>query len=144
MGQVGFDKTMSIDDELESLRLSALYEMGDDGFVTDVEIGFNNSVREKSHSSDENFLRLAAPIAVPTSIRQSPVDYGFVGFGNIMAYDPIAAVNSGIYTVAPNLGLGELQRRWNVKRMSQPSMRKLISRQKSPESWLPVIWAFNM
>jgi iron complex outermembrane receptor protein len=114
-GQVGFDKTMSIDDELESLRLSALYEMGDDGFVTDVEIGFNNSVREKSHSSDENFLRLAAPIAVPTSIRQSPVDYGFVGFGNIMAYDPIAAVNSGIYTVAPNLGLGELQRRWNVE-----------------------------
>ena len=32
-----------------------------------------------------------------------------------MAYDPIAAVNSGIYTVAPNLGLGELQRRWNVE-----------------------------
>ena len=46
---------MSIDDELESLRLSALYEMGDDGFVTDVELGVNNSVREKSHSSDENF-----------------------------------------------------------------------------------------
>ena len=33
---------------VESLRLSALYEMGDDGFVTDVEIGFNNSFARKA------------------------------------------------------------------------------------------------
>lgn len=113
--QVGFDKTFTLEDELESLRLSALYETDGNGLVTDVEFGVNNTVREKNHRSDESFLRLGAAMAVPDSLLQSPVSYGFVGFDDIMAYDPVAAVNSGIYTITPNVGVGELDKRWNVE-----------------------------
>lgn len=118
-GQVGFIKVPTTDDELNSIRLNAERDI-DAGWVSSVEVGVNYSTRDKSKRSVEAFIDLASPGAantamVPTNLLQGTTQLDFLGItSGIVSYDPIALLQSGIYTLRPNTNPDVITKAWDV------------------------------
>lgn len=99
-GQDGFVNNPWVQDEMETLRLSARKELNSDIF-SGYELGINFSDRSKFKRDQGNFLTLNAypsMLAVPQEFLLAPTSLGFIGMGNMLSYDSLALYNAGYYT----------------------------------------------
>ena len=87
-----------ITDEIKALRLVGKHDF--DGMFSRLELGMNYSERNKTVRKDQNQLKLAAPIAVPSDALRSPTDLGFAGINSsILSFD-VPSVMS-LFTLGP-------------------------------------------
>ena len=118
-GQVGFIKRPSTEDELTAFRASAERSF-DQGWISSIEGGIYYTDREKVKTSVEDFIDLANPgadntAAIPTDLLLEPTSLDFLGISGMVSYDPVAMLNSGIYTLRPNLNADVLTKSWQVE-----------------------------
>lgn len=105
-GQDGYYNNRIIEDELWQYRLQVEKEL--DGFLGAVKLGLNYTNRSKKLTPDEAFLGLVAntdgtvSIPVPEQYRIGTANQDFLGLGSVIAYDPIALLEGGIYQKVPN------------------------------------------
>jgi len=98
VAQAGYIKQPHLRDNLNALRLDGKKDLGASG-LTDVQFGLNFTNREKKREYDEAQLR------IPGSDKFAYSDIPgsgttVVGGIAIPVFDPVAAVNSGLYTLA--------------------------------------------
>lgn len=118
-GQAGFIKAPETDDELNSIRLSAEREFEDHPWISSVELGANFTSRDKRKRSDESFIDLANPGAdgttpIPAELLQGSTSLDFIGIPGMVSFDPMAALNSGVYTLRPNTNPDVITKSWDV------------------------------
>ena len=94
-GQAGYDKDLSIDDELTMLDLRAEYE-ADGEWMQSIEFGVNYQERTKDKDADEFFLGLASGMPqAPLPSGTSFTDLSFLGIPGMVTYDPLKAISNG-------------------------------------------------
>lgn len=113
-GQLGYFNQPVVDDEINWIDVRGEYVF-DDGFFSSLEFGVNYNERDKSKVNNEFFLSLAdgsfsAPLPQPTGI----TDLSFLGIPGMITYDPVAAINSGIYALSPNPVADVVVKAWTV------------------------------
>ncbi len=121
-GQDGFINAPSIDDELTSLKFAAQQEI-DNGTIANVTYGVAFKEREKKKVSDGFFMTLSGfpanpgTLPVPEQYRLGSVSLDFIGMGNMIAYNPMALINDGFYTLLSEAltGTQHLTKSWQVK-----------------------------
>ncbi|WP_035387358.1 TonB-dependent receptor [Ferrimonas senticii] len=105
--QDGFINRPDVEDELSAIRLSAEH-LFDEGAISSIELGLNYSNREKQKINEGFFLTLNSYDAdnpqadlsvVPEQYRLGTVNLGFIGMGNMIAYDSMALFNDGFYSL---------------------------------------------
>lgn len=114
-GQLGYNNSPSIEDELTTLDLRAEYEVGGD-WLNSFEFGVNYQTREKTKVADEWFVGLgngetSAPLPSDTGF----TDLSFIGFPGMVTYDPIASINSGIFSLIRNPNADVVIKSWVVE-----------------------------
>lgn len=106
-GQDGYYNNRFIKDKLFQARADVGKDF-DGSFLSNVQAGLNYTDRSKSLRPDEYFLGLAAntngtvSVPVPEQYRKGTTDLGFLGLGEMIAYDPLELLNAGIYNRVPN------------------------------------------
>ena len=121
-GQDGYIKWLNVTDELKAMRLSAQKDIG--GFFGKLDFGVHYAEREKTKEVPEAFVDLkgsvrnssgftSTPTIVPSGLLVSPVSAGFIGFGNILAYDVQSAYDS-VYKVTTKLHPDIFNKNWSV------------------------------
>ena len=113
-GQVGYLNSPTVEDDLDQIHLAAKRFF--DGNISSIEFGINYATREKSLVADEFFLALAggvteAAIPVPTGVTQ----LDFLGIPGMVSYDPLAALNSGVYELTRNPNNDVTVKNWGVE-----------------------------
>ncbi len=114
-GQLGYNNMPTITDELTWIDLRSEYTF-DEGFFSSIEFGVNYSEREKNKIADEFFLALAngaleAPLPANTSI----TNLSFLGIPGMITYDPLEAINSGIFELTRNPNADVIIKSWQVE-----------------------------
>ena len=105
--QDGFINTPLVEDELTTLKLAA-EKVFDDGLISSVEFGVYYSDRRKERLDSEFFLTLPGTIdngtvvegyqlPIPSEYRLPNVDLGFIGFGEMVAFDSFRFWQDGNY-----------------------------------------------
>jgi len=113
-GQVGYDNRPDIDDELKQISLSMERELG--GVISSMEFGVNIATREKSKGNDEFFLALASGATeAPLESITGTTDLSFLGLDEMISYDPLALIKSGIYERLPNPNADVAIKGWTVE-----------------------------
>jgi iron complex outermembrane receptor protein len=90
----------------------------DSSFLSNIAFGANYTDHKKSLTPDEFFVRLAngaSAITLPAEFRMDPVDLGWLGLGNSLAYDPQDLLKAGLYTLVPNTALDVAVKAYQVK-----------------------------
>ncbi len=98
--QDGFINAPTVDDEMDAFRLAATQLLEDAGAVSKMHYGVSYKTREKDKKSEGYFMTLKnypATIKVPEQYRLGTVDLGFIGMGNMIAYNSGAMLNDGYY-----------------------------------------------
>ena len=118
-GQAGFIKRPSTEDTLTALRVEAEREISQ-GFFSSVEVGLYATDREKTKRSVEDFIDLANggatnTTAIPSNLLLEPTSLDFIGIAGMVSYDPISLLNSGVYSLRPNLNADVLTKSWDVE-----------------------------
>jgi len=113
-GQLGYHNQPTVNDELNTIRLSAERFM--DGTISSMEFGVNYTDREKSLVRDEFFLALAdGSNAGPLQNITGVTDLSFLGIQGMISYDPLANVNDGVYTLTRNPNADVIIKSWLVE-----------------------------
>ena len=113
-GQLGYHNQPTVNDELNTIRLSAERFM--DGTISSMEFGVNYTDREKSLVRDEFFLALAdGSNAGPLQNITGVTDLSFLGIPGMISYDPLANVNDGVYTLTRNPNADVIIKSWLVE-----------------------------
>lgn len=117
-GQVGFIKAPSTKDDLNAIHLTANRKV-DNSFITDIDFGVNYTSREKSKRSDESFIDLANPgpnnaVPIPADLLIGSTALDFIGIPGMVSFDPMTALNSGIYSLRSNTNPDVLTKSWDV------------------------------
>jgi iron complex outermembrane receptor protein len=105
-GQDGYYNNRIIDDKLWQARADVTKEF-EGSFISGVQAGVNFTDRSKKLVPDEYFLGLAAntdgtvSVPVPEEFRLGTANT-FLGLGPMIAYDPLALIDAGIYNLVPN------------------------------------------
>ena len=113
-GQLGYNNSPSIKDELTMFDVKAEYDLPSLGWS--MEFGVNYQTRKKSKVADEWFLGLAngdiiAPLPQPTGF----TDLSFIGIPGMITYDPLQAIADGIYTQSRNPNADVVIKSWEVQ-----------------------------
>ncbi|WP_434929845.1 TonB-dependent receptor [Shewanella sp. HL-SH5] len=121
--QDGFINKPEIEDELQSLRLSAEYVF-DGGAFRSIEFGVNYTERDKTKLDKGYYLTLKGydgtdpnyMMTVPDQYLLSPTSLGFFGMGDVLSYDSLAFYNDGNYTETDvaNVDLSRATNSWAV------------------------------
>jgi iron complex outermembrane recepter protein len=115
-GQHGYIKNFAITDKIDQVRLGGEYTF-DEGMFSSLEFGYNRTDREKEKSAAEAFVRLPAgsPSQIPVlSNLLTGSSFSFAGISGILGYDPLAALNSGVYVLQNNGGDFLLAKNWSI------------------------------
>lgn len=115
-GQLGYLKTPESKDELYQAKIVAKKEVSYlwNTFKT-FEMGANYTSRSKYEYEKGYYLAGAdgaTEIAIP--IETSTTDLSFIGIGSQVTYDPVAALNSGVYELISNPNSDVLTNDWDV------------------------------
>jgi len=115
-GQDGYIKDFKVKDSLDSVRAD-LERSFDAGMVSSLRFGANFASREKSRSSNENFLcieacRDGASIAIPAGLIGRS-DFDFAGLPLLVGYDALAALRQ-IYNLDGNENADIANKNWDV------------------------------
>ena len=121
-GQDGFINAPSIDDELTALRFAAVQEV-DSSFISEVTYGISYKEREKTKNSDGYYMTLSTfpnnpgTLVVPEEYRLGTASLDFIGMGDMIAYDPLALIRDGFYTLLSEKLTGQqhVTKSWQVK-----------------------------
>ncbi len=123
--QAGFINAPDTTDELWHLRASVDRDLHN-SFISNVEVGVDYGMREKSRNIDQQFLTIGggplfisdgaittAPI--PTSALLEPTGIGFLGIPQQPTYDPLALLDSGFYNpLSVSLSSFSVAQDWTV------------------------------
>ena len=112
-GQLGYLNRPSIDDELTQLQFNVSRPLS--GAVSSMEFGVNLADREKSLVADEFFLALANGQTSAPLPDFSVTRLDFLGIPGMISYDPLDAINSGIYSLIRNPNADVVVKSWNVE-----------------------------
>ncbi len=113
-GQLGYDNRPEVDDELNQIAITMERELG--GAISGMEFGVNFATREKSKGNDEFFLGLASGATeAPLQAVTGNTDLSFLGLGNMISYDPLAVIDSGIYARTRNPNADVVVKGWTVE-----------------------------
>jgi iron complex outermembrane receptor protein len=114
-GQLGYNNSPSIEDELTTLDLRAEYLVEGD-FFSSIEFGVNYQTREKSKVADEYFLALASGSNIaPLPSETGFTDLSFIGIPGMITYDPLAAIANGTYALTRNPNADVVIKSWVVE-----------------------------
>jgi iron complex outermembrane receptor protein len=97
--QDGFINAPSINDELTALKLAAEQSI-DTELVSGITYGVSYRSREKEKISEGYFMTLNAfpeMLTVPEEYREGTASLGFIGMGDMIAYNTAALINDGFY-----------------------------------------------
>lgn len=119
-GQDGFINMPEIEDELSIIRLSAERYITSD-FFTSVEFGVEYKEREKQKIDKGYYLRLKTyeqdqtelPV-IPEEYRLGTANLGFLGMGEMVAYDSFSLFNDGAYDLFEQTGTDRATNTWTV------------------------------
>jgi iron complex outermembrane recepter protein len=118
-GQVGFIKGPRTRDELSQYRFNARRELP--GFLDWMDIGVAYTDRSKweyemgPDGREGFFLALASgATSAPLPPIIGTTDLSFIGIPGMISYDPVAALNSGIYDLIPNNNPAYVAENWDV------------------------------
>jgi len=122
LGQDGFINAPSIDDELTALRFAATQEINSE-VISEITYGISYKEREKTKASQGYYMTLSSfpanpgMLVVPEQYRLGTVSMDIIGMGNMIAYDPMALIRDGFYTLlSENLtGLQHATKSWTVQ-----------------------------
>jgi len=114
-GQAGYMNTPSIEDELKAVRLSATRQLHQSPFKS-IDFGFNYSEREKTFVNDQYYLGVpgGGDLAVPSQFLLDPTDLGYLGISQVLSYDALGLVNSGVLDRIRNPNADVLSGNWGV------------------------------
>ena len=113
-GQLGYHNQPTVNDELNTVRLSAERFMN--GTISSMEFGVNYTDREKSLVRDEFFLALAdGSTSAPLQNITGVTDLSFLGIPGMISYDPLANVRDGVYTLTRNPNADVIIKSWLVE-----------------------------
>lgn len=114
-GQKGYYSRPKTTDELSQIRFSASRDL-EWGAIEKVTVGVAHDVRDKTADSSEQYY-----FALPNHASQAPLpsktgltDLSFLGFGSIISYDPLAALNSGLYNPVLAVRADIVNANWSV------------------------------
>lgn len=113
-GQVGYLKNPTAEDELSQVKLTATRDL--DRWFSKIDVGANYGVRKKSEVEDGSYLGLpngATSAPLPPTI--GVTDLSFIGIPGMISYDPIAALNSGVFELILNPNADVVSRDWEVE-----------------------------
>tara|TARA_R110000737_G_scaffold70208_3_gene98684 strand:+ start:312 stop:3110 length:2799 start_codon:yes stop_codon:yes gene_type:complete len=103
--QDGFINAPSIDDELKAIKLAATQEIEND-FISRITYGFSYREREKVKESEGYFMTLSSfsldnpgMMVVPEQYREGTASLGFIGMGDMIAYDTKGLIKDGYYNL---------------------------------------------
>ncbi len=128
-GQVGFNKFFTIDDTINQLRVSTMGDV-EWGFVSNVEFGVNVTQREKDMDNFEEILTTGggvydpvtasvsgnvSSIPFPSSVPVGTADLGYAGIPAVIAYNPVAMYNSGVYQKINFVHRDVTIKSWNIQ-----------------------------
>jgi iron complex outermembrane receptor protein len=97
--QDGFINAPSINDELTALKLAAEQSI-DTELMSGITYGVSYRSREKEKRSEGYFMTLNAfpeMLTVPEEYREGTASLGFIGMGDMIAYNTAALINDGFY-----------------------------------------------
>jgi iron complex outermembrane receptor protein len=101
--QDGFINAPEVNDELHTLKLAASKLLEND-YLSKVSFGMSYRDREKSKKSEGYYLTLSdfsldnpGTLVVPEQYRLGTASLGFIGMGDMIAYDTRALVDDGYY-----------------------------------------------
>ncbi|MBJ6123383.1 TonB-dependent receptor [Sphingomonas mollis] len=97
--QDGFVNTARFDEYLNSVRLDANYRF-EDSFLKSINVAVRYSNHKKSKVNQGFFLTAQTYPSdgpVPEDARRGVADLGWVGLGNVVAYDALGLINSDFY-----------------------------------------------
>ncbi|WP_404842621.1 TonB-dependent receptor [Colwellia sp. BRX10-3] len=102
--QDGFINAPSIDDELKAIKLAATQVIEND-VIASITYGFSYREREKVKESEGYFMTLSSfsypdnpgMMAVPEQYREGTASLGFIGMGDMIAYDTQGLIRDGYY-----------------------------------------------
>ncbi len=119
-GQVGFLKGPRTEDELSQFKVLAKREL--DGFFSSFEAGLAYTERAKweiemGPRGEEGFF-----LGLASGARRAPLppsvgitNLSFIGIPGMASYDPLAALNSGLYRLTPNQNPDYVSENWDVE-----------------------------
>lgn len=119
-GQVGFLKGPRTEDEMSQFKVLAKRELN--GFFSNVEAGLAYTDRAKweiemGPRGEEGFF-----LGLASGARRAPLppsvgvtNLSFIGIPGMASYDPLAALNSGIYRLTPNQNPDYVSENWDVE-----------------------------
>ncbi|WNC68696.1 TonB-dependent receptor [Thalassotalea nanhaiensis] len=101
--QDGFLNTPTVDDELTSLKFAATQALDND-YVSAITYGVSYKDREKTKDSDGFFMTVSSfslenpgMMSVPEQYRLGSANLGFIGMGDMIAYNVRGLMNDGYY-----------------------------------------------
>jgi iron complex outermembrane recepter protein len=111
-GQNGYNKTITTNDKIKAIRVSAARDM--DGFFSKIDAGLNYTQRDKTKGSIEEFLRLPAGNTTGTPLPSSAttISLGSSGLSTV-SFDP-ALIYPSAYRLDPNVNGDILRKGWEV------------------------------
>ncbi|NEX92362.1 TonB-dependent receptor [Caulobacter sp. 17J65-9] len=115
-GQDGYLNMPSTEDKLWAARVSAKRELENDWFDS-VEFGLNLTDRTKTLDNEEWFLKVAghpASVPIPASAITGTTALDFIGIPGMVSYDPMALINSGVYSRVANPNADVAVKSWRV------------------------------
>ncbi|WP_221033144.1 TonB-dependent receptor [Actomonas aquatica] len=115
-GMYGYYKGFRSKDELGQLQLSTEHAM--DGLFTNVKIGASYTDRYKRDGEDPSgyiHSPSASQITLPLPPQVGTTDLGFLGLGEVYAYDPLASFENGVWGFTPNTDTGIVANRFMIR-----------------------------
>lgn len=130
-GQTGYFKGPLSNDEVDEYQVSAHHALSG-ALFSSVKVGTAYTDRGKwEHDNGQGglagyYMGLAngaatAPLPTPTT----HADLGYLGIGSVVGFDPIRAVNSGLYKYVPNDWTGAVYAVWDVDEKVSTSFAQL-------------------
>lgn len=113
-GQIGYLKNPTAEDELTQIKVAASRNL--DRWFNKVDVGVNFGERSKSEVEDGFYLALpngATSAPLPPSV--GITDLSFIGIPGMASYDPLAALNSGVFALVRNPNADVISRDWKVE-----------------------------
>ncbi|MDK2747766.1 MAG: TonB-dependent receptor [Brevundimonas sp.] len=114
-GQVGYMNTPSIEDEIKAARLTANRTLHQSPFKS-IDFGVNYSERSKSFVNDQYYLGVpgGGDLFVPSEYLLAPTDLGYLGISQVLSYDALGLVNSGLLDLVRNPNADVAAGNWEV------------------------------
>ena len=114
-GQVGYMNTPSIEDEIKAVRLTANRTLHQSPFKS-IDFGFNYSERNKTFVNDQYYIGVpgGGDLFVPSEYLLAPTDLGYLGISQVLSYDALGVVNSGLLDLVRNPNADVAAGNWEV------------------------------